>query len=158
VGAPVEVRQALCPPASERWHLFPGAESLLQTIQALGWRCALLSNGVVRTSSDYWQDFAGFGLAAYLDAIISSVDLGVRKPAPPIFEAVCSALQLPAAGCVMIGNSERSDIAPALALGMWTIRVAIEEPAPSDSAAHAVVTSLAAAQRVLAELAERSAR
>jgi FMN phosphatase YigB (HAD superfamily) len=49
----------------------------------------------------------------------------------------------------MIGNSEANDIQPALALGMRTIRVAIEEPPPTASAAHAVVTSLAAVPAVV---------
>jgi FMN phosphatase YigB (HAD superfamily) len=42
----------------------------------------------------------------------------------------------------MIGNSESLDIAPAKALGMSAIRVAIEEPMPSDSHADHVIGSL----------------
>jgi FMN phosphatase YigB (HAD superfamily) len=42
----------------------------------------------------------------------------------------------------MIGNSEDNDILPACALGIRTLRVAIEEPAPAGSAASQVVGSL----------------
>jgi FMN phosphatase YigB (HAD superfamily) len=43
---------------------------------------------------------------------------------------------------VMIGDSEAKDIEAARALGMRTIRVAIETPVPETSAADAVASSL----------------
>ena len=49
----------------------------------------------------------------------------------------------------MLGNSEANDILPAVALGMRAIRVAIEDPPPESSAAHAVVTSLEAAHNIV---------
>ena len=42
----------------------------------------------------------------------------------------------------MVGNSEDADIAPAVRLGMRTILVAIEDPAPNRTAADACVTGL----------------
>lgn len=51
--------------------------------------------------------------------------------------------------CVMVGNSERMDVEPALALGMRAIRVAIEEPLPERTAAHAVASSLTDAAAIL---------
>jgi len=53
----------------------------------------------------------------------------------------------------MIGNSERNDVAPALALGMRAVRVAIEEDQPAESAAHAVATSLDQITALLTEWA-----
>ena len=50
---------------------------------------------------------------------------------------------------IMIGNSEVNDIQPAVALGMRVLRVAIEEPAPRETAAHAVAISLEQAAAVL---------
>ena len=49
----------------------------------------------------------------------------------------------------MVGNSERNDIQPTLALGMRVILVALERPKPAESAAHAVVDSLYDAAAVL---------
>jgi FMN phosphatase YigB (HAD superfamily) len=43
----------------------------------------------------------------------------------------------------MVGNSEAGDIQPAVGLAMRAIRVAIEEPPPASSAAHAVASNLA---------------
>src|SRR5206468_3027215 len=54
----------------------------------------------------------------------------------------CAHLGSEPSACVMVGNSEPNDIQPAIALGMRAIRVAIEEPPPASSTAHAVVTRL----------------
>jgi hypothetical protein len=55
----------------------------------------------------------------------------------------------------MIGNSEANDIEPAIELGIRTIRVAIEEPLPTSSAAHAVVTTLDAALAIIDNWADK---
>jgi FMN phosphatase YigB (HAD superfamily) len=61
----------------------------------------------------------------------------------------------PAARCVVIGNKEENDIAPALALGMRTILVHPDDPAPASSQAHAVAPDLwACAQALKAMLGE----
>ena len=49
----------------------------------------------------------------------------------------------------MVGNSQVNDVLPAARLGMRAIRVAIEEPAPADSAAHAIATSLDVVRTIL---------
>jgi HAD superfamily hydrolase (TIGR01509 family) len=143
------IRKALCLPARDRAALFPGAEALLQSIKRLGLRCVVLSNAITRDAEIYLDDFEKLGVAGYIDDVISFVDVGYRKPHPAIFETAVAAAQAPAARCAIIGNSERNDIQPALALGMRTIRVAIEEPAPSATAAHALATSLAEAAAIL---------
>ena len=80
---------------------------------------------------------------------MTSLDVGFRKPHSAFFAAALREAGCEPAACLMIGNSEANDIQPALALGMRTIRVAIEEPPPTASAAHAVVTSLAAVPAVV---------
>ena len=60
--------------------------------------------------------------------------------------------------CDMVGDSEVNDIEPALSLGMRATRVAIEEPAPTSSAAHAVVSNLADAGRIIAAWTKPSPR
>jgi FMN phosphatase YigB (HAD superfamily) len=143
------VRRALVVPAAGRIALFPGAREFLLEIRALGLPCVVLSNASVRAAAEYERDFEALGIGGLISAVITSVDVGLRKPHPAMFEAALAAVGRPAAGCVMIGNSERHDIVPAVELGMRALRVAIEEPPPAASAAHAVVTSLAAATAVL---------
>jgi putative hydrolase of the HAD superfamily len=75
-------------------------------------------------------------------AVVTSVDVGWRKPHPALFEAAMAATGVPASRTAVVGNSETSDILPALDLGMIAVRVAIEESPPIFSNADAVATSL----------------
>ncbi len=145
----IAVRRAMVLPALGRWQPFPNAVELMATIKALGAGCALLSNATWRDALDYERDFADAGLFRFVDAIVTSVETGLRKPNPAIFATALTALGRQGPECVMIGNSEENDILPALAFGMRTIRVAIEEPRPHSSAAHAVAGSLHEAAEAL---------
>jgi FMN phosphatase YigB (HAD superfamily) len=136
------VRKALCVPAAGYIRLFDGVGSLLRTIRRLNLRCALVSNASVRSGDDYRADFGSFGLADLVDVFVSSIDLGVRKPDPGIFMAALKVLDCRADRAVIVGNSERNDIEPGRRLGTRTVRVAIEEPSPSFTAADTLVTDL----------------
>jgi FMN phosphatase YigB (HAD superfamily) len=118
-------------------------------------RCVVLSNTMVRGAAEYWQDFRDFGVADLLDGVVTSLDVGFRKPHPAIFQAGVKAAGCDPGACVMVGNSEVNDILPAAQFGMRTIRVAIEEPSPTDSAADAVATSLDNVQAILRAWVQR---
>jgi putative hydrolase of the HAD superfamily len=148
-GDAVTVRRALCQPAVPGVQLFPGAVELLEAIRALGLRCVVLSNVQVRGAAEYWRDFTDLGVAGYIDTVVTSLDVGFRKPHPAMFEAAIRAAGCDAAECVMVGNSEIKDIQPAVSLGLRAIRVAIEEPPPATSAAHAVAEDLASVAAIL---------
>ena len=150
----VALRRAMCLPADGHVDLFPGARELLQTIRALGLRCIVVSNAFSRAGDDYWADFAALGVDHHIDAVVSSVDVGVRKP-NAIFELALAKGQLVPGECVVIGNSEHNEIEPAAALGIYAIRVAIEEPLPDFTKAHGLVSSLAEAATVVRALAGR---
>jgi HAD superfamily hydrolase (TIGR01509 family) len=147
----IDIRRALCAPASPGVSLFPGAREFLEEVRDLGLRCVVLSNVQVRGADEYWRDFRDLGVAHLIDSVVTSLEVGFRKPHPAMFEAALEAAGYPPAACALVGDSEIKDIQPAVALGMRTIRVAIEEPAPDASAAHAVVTSLFQARSILAE-------
>jgi len=142
-------RKALCVPVFGYVHMFAGATDLLRAIKAHRLRSVVISNGVTRDAAAYLEDFKALGLAPYIDTVISSVDLGFLKPHPAIFEAALHAAKCRPEQCVMIGNSETNDIAPAHALEMRTIRVCIEQPPDAESTADAVVTSLAEVPDIL---------
>jgi FMN phosphatase YigB (HAD superfamily) len=136
------VCRALSLPFARGHRLLPGAADLVRRLHRRGVRLVVISNTVFRDTSCYWQDFADAGLADCLDGIVTSIDAGWRKPHPAIFAAAMADLGVPAELAAMVGNSETSDIVPAAALGLSTVRVAIEESAPASSRADAVVTSL----------------
>ncbi len=136
------VRRALCIPIVGHVEPFPGAIELLREIKERGMRSILVSNAITRDGETYLKDFEGFGGAEFIEAVISSVDVGYRKPHPAIFEAALVAAGCTAEQCVMIGNSELNDIEPAKEFGMRTVRVCIEEPPPAQTRADVVLTSL----------------
>jgi HAD superfamily hydrolase (TIGR01509 family) len=148
------VRRALCVPASTV-QLFAGAPDLLTRLRNLGVRTVIISNVHTRGAFEYQADFEHFGVGHLIDAVITSLDVGYRKPHRAMFEAAVRAAGCEARECVMVGDSEINDIQPAIQLGMRAIRVAIEEPAPTTSAATAVVTRLEAVADLITAWAGR---
>ena len=130
-----------CPPAPGL-QMFPCASDLLEQSRALGLRTVILSNVQTRGATEYLADFAYFDVGHLVDAVVTSLEVGYRKPHHAMFETAIREAGCEASECVMIGDSETSDIEPAKALGMRAIRVAIEVPRPGTSAADAVATDL----------------
>ena len=58
-----------------------------------------------------------YGVRDYFKKIIESAVVGVRKPDPEIFRLGVKALGFPAEECLVIGDSYRKDIEPALKAG-----------------------------------------
>ncbi len=143
------IRAASCLPASSFTAPFVGALDLLTALHHHDIRVVLICNAIWRTSDDYWSDFRSFRLSDQIDAILSSVDLRSRKPSRAFFEAALQEAAAPPMDCVVIANSEVSDIEPAKALGMRAIRVAIDEPPPPATNADYVCTSLTEVETVL---------
>jgi FMN phosphatase YigB (HAD superfamily) len=136
------IRRAMALPVADRMKPLPGAIELLAEIRALGLRTVIASNTYWRDAQSYWEDFRLLGMADYIEAIVTSVDAGHLKPHPAVFEMAMRVAGTPAERCVVIGNREENDIAPALALGMRTILVYPDDPKPPSSSAHAVAADL----------------
>jgi FMN phosphatase YigB (HAD superfamily) len=143
------VVDAMCLPAHPLVRLLPGAAELLLAVRRAGFSSVVLSNSYWRSNAAYQRDFQDLGVADGVDAYLSSLDVGFRKPHPAMFEAGLQAAGVAAERCAMVGNSEDKDVRPARALGIRTIRVAIEEPIPSSSQADAVTDSLHEVARLL---------
>lgn len=136
------VRRAMVVPARLGIRRHPGFDTLFETLVKLPLRPIVVSNTNWRDAEGYWQDFRDFGVDQVLHNIITSVDVGQKKPHPAMFHAALAAAGCAGAEAVMVGNSETADIVPARALGMRTIRVCIEEPLTGRSAADVEVDSL----------------
>ena len=140
--SPPSVIRAACEPAISRIQLFPGARELLLTIRDLKLRCVVVSNTTFRGAAEYRDDFADFGIGGLIDHVVTSMDVGYRKPHPEMFSAAIAAAGCAPGACVMVGNSETNDVQPARSFGMRTIRVAIEEPPPEVTVAEFLATAL----------------
>jgi putative hydrolase of the HAD superfamily len=115
-------------------------------------RSVITSNTYWRDAESYWDDFRALGMAGLIDGIITSVDAGHLKPHPALFEMAMRWARVEAAHCVVIGNREENDVAPALALGMQAILVYPDDPRPSHSRAQRVAPDLRACAAALRDM------
>lgn len=138
---PDRVIEAMCLPADGRVEVFPGAHRLLAGLSAQA-QVVIVSNTLWRTRDQARADFEQFGLAAYVSAHVMSIDVGWRKPHPRFYAAALATAGVPPDQCVIVGDSESNDIEQARRLGMRAIRVAIEVPVLTATAAEHLCTSL----------------
>jgi FMN phosphatase YigB (HAD superfamily) len=136
------VRAAMCLPAVEHVRLFDGAVGLLRTLKRLELRTVVVSNVAWRDANAYRRDFQDFGCGSDIDEVITSADLGVRKPHPGMLVAALRMADCPPERCVMVGNSEVNDIRPAVQQGMGAVLVQIEDEPRATTRAHATARSL----------------
>jgi len=146
---PPAVRRAVCLPAAGHLDPLPGAAGLLRAARDGGVRAVLVSNTRWRDAAAYLADFEGLGLGDCLSGAVTSVDVGHRKPHAAVFAAALGLAGCPPDRCVMVGDSEACDVEPARRLGMRTVRVAVEQPAPVTSAADVVTGSLGDVARLI---------
>ena len=62
-----------------------------------------------------------FDLKNCFDTVIESACVGIRKPSPAIFSLALDTLQLSPAEAIVVGDSYKNDIAPALSLGITPV-------------------------------------
>jgi FMN phosphatase YigB (HAD superfamily) len=136
------IRRAMAIPLDASFQPLPGAADLLATINDLGLRCVIASNTYWRDADSYWEDFRLLGMAGHIHAIVTSVDAGHLKPHPAVFELAAKAAGVKPEHCIVIGNSQVNDVEPAIALGMRSILVHPDDPAPASSRADAVSADL----------------
>jgi putative hydrolase of the HAD superfamily len=139
VGA---VRRAMIRPTAEVASFHEDAGELLGTLHGLGLRTVIVSNTGWHDADAYRRDLVACGLGEVVDAIVTSVDVGRRKPDPAILAAALDLAGCEAAECVMLGDVEEKDVLPALALGMRAVRVAHGATGPVITAAGATARSL----------------
>jgi len=74
-------------------------------------------------------------LTVHLDPIVISVDVGLRKPRPEIFESLLRGLGCPPEATLHVGDNLRADVAGAAALGMRTAWLTRRVPDPDAALA-----------------------
>jgi HAD superfamily hydrolase (TIGR01509 family) len=148
------VRAAMCLPAFGRIEPEPGARELLAAAAAMGLPCVVVSNTRLRDRAGYRQDFVALDLDRYITEYVTSVEVGVRKPDPAMFDAAARAAGVAASGCLMVGDHLEDDIVSALALGMRALLVNVHGYAEPDvPPAASVVASLTGAAAALGAIA-----
>lgn len=131
--------RAMCLPAIGRTALLPGALEFLGVVMDCGAKIVALTNAIWRSSAAYRRDFDDFGILAYFDDVLSSVDYRMRKPCPAFFELACRAADVTPSDAMMLGNSLTKDVLPARSLGMAAVHLNTE---PTFSTGVSVASSL----------------
>lgn len=92
----------------------PGARALLAFLKRRGFATGLLSN----LASPHKAPLARLGLLEHLDACGFSCDAGMTKPEPAFYLELLARLGVAPSEALMLGDSDRNDVAAPRSLGM----------------------------------------
>jgi len=104
---------------AERWRAYDDVVPALQRLRARGLATGVISNWDGRLQGILHR----MGLAAELDTVVSSADVGLRKPDPRIFELACDRLGVSTDEAAHVGDHHYSDILGARAAGLQAVFV-----------------------------------
>jgi putative hydrolase of the HAD superfamily len=109
---------------------FDGVPETLLALKAQGYLLAIVTDTANSISSKLsWFERGGFGHV--WDAIVSSMDIGSRKPDPRLYNAALSQLGVTSDQAVFVGHST-SELEGARAVGMKTIAFNYDKTAKAD--------------------------
>jgi len=114
-----EALAALYGVSEAHWHAEEDTLSTLETLRRQGYHIGLVSNAGYDDDVQALVD--GAGIRSYLEFIISSAALGVRKPSPLIFQAALDFFHAAPQQAVMIGDFLEADVLGANQLGMGSV-------------------------------------
>ena len=118
-----------CYPAPEAFRLYDDTTEALEMFRGAGWRQAIVSNHCPELEALV----EGLGIGGFFDAVYSSACTGYEKPHPRAIGMALEHFDVDVAW--MIGNSAESDIAAADAVGIPSVLVVRDRPAPLVEAA-----------------------
>jgi len=101
--------------------------------------------------------FERYEIGHYFDVVLISEAVGIAKPDKRIFKLAIEHAGVKPSETVMVGDRIDNDVAPARAMGMWTVRMrtgtwAVQEPRSEEERPHAEIRKLRELPRALAEL------
>lgn len=105
--------------ASLRFTVFPDAPPAIAAARARGQRVVVVSNWDISLV----QVLGRLGLESLLDAVVTSAQVGVRKPARAIFDHALSLAGVEPQRATHVGDSVAQDVAGARAAGVTPILI-----------------------------------
>lgn len=130
------------------WIPSESATAVLESIHQDGLRLGMISNA--SDGDNVRRLVAKIGVDGYLDPILVSAEVGVRKPAPAIFQALLDRWRTPADQLVMIGDTLGADILGAQRVGMHQIWLRSAAERPDNMAAQGQIEPEWAVDRITA--------
>jgi putative hydrolase of the HAD superfamily len=121
-----------------RFTLYPDVLATLALLRARDIRLVVVSNWDISLA----LTLQALGLGELLDAVITSAQVGVAKPAPELFQAALAAQEVSAAQALHVGDDPHLDVAGARAAGVLPVllRRGWSPGTPADAV---TITSLA---------------
>lgn len=108
----------LAPYRTELERLYDGASEMLRTLKN-DYHLGIIAN----QSCGLSERLAAYGILDLFDLVVSSADVGFKKPDPRIFNYALEKAGCCAKRAVMVGDRIDNDIEPAKALGFHTVRI-----------------------------------
>jgi putative hydrolase of the HAD superfamily len=96
------------------WSVFPEAVEVLERMRSSGTKLAVVSNFDRRLH----QILRELDLSEYFDRVITSADVGARKPSPAILKVALEDFSVLPENSCLVGDSEAADQAAAKAAGV----------------------------------------
>src|SRR5215470_419684 len=120
---------------SSVFHAMEGARDALAAVERIGLPMIVVSNTVF-SAGTLRGILARHDLAAPFRHVISSADLGVRKPDPRIFRAAIETVGVGASDAWHVGDSWESDVLGAHAAGVFPVWLSEDARAGREVAHH----------------------
>lgn len=114
--------------SASAWRLFPEVPALLEELRQSGHRLAVVSN-FDRRLHPVLRDL---GVAKHFELILSSADVGARKPSPALLNRAMERLGQGKEASCLVGDSRREDGGAATAAGIPAL--ILDRPATTLSA------------------------
>ena len=114
------------------WQPEQDALPTLQKLAGAGYRIGLISNASDAADVHVLIDKAM--LRPWLQSIVISAEVGLRKPSPRIYEIALNALDMLPAQTVMVGDTLSADVAGAHAAGLRAVWIARRVDTPENHA------------------------
>lgn len=112
------VREAML--AALRFSPYPDAAPALAGLRRAGLRLVVTSNW----DCSLGAVLEGAGLRRLVDSVVTSAEVGAAKPDPAVFRAGLEAAACPSGAAVCVGDSLRSDVGGARAVGARAVLLA----------------------------------
>jgi putative hydrolase of the HAD superfamily len=104
---------------AEAWEVYPEVPEALAALRRQGLRLAVVANWDERLPPLLDE----LGLAGYLDAVVTSAEIGVEKPDRRIFLAALARLGVSPGEALHAGDRQLEDVEGAVAAGMRALRI-----------------------------------
>jgi 2-haloalkanoic acid dehalogenase type II len=114
------------------WHLEEDAEAALQELREMGCRFGIFSNA--GDDNDVQNLVQMNGLQDYFDYVLSSAGVGLRKPAPDVFEMSLAKWGAEPSQAIMVGDTLHQDILGAKHTGIHSVWITRRADRPDNMA------------------------